>query len=369
MKNYALLALIIVSAGSHVFATHTIRDEYQAYLEREDTPYKKSLTFANDFVMSQYKMLQAYKYWQEHYEAGWAMEATRYNALVQLRNCFFVSHETMVIQKGDIPSLDKIIDELTHLSKLKRPLVIIVRHPQPQGPLAFSFGSDVEGILLSESSIMGISDKMLRGVIAHEYGHLHHKHLHKRLGLEHPQQLAFAEKMYTIATCIFGASAFLSSFCGRRGSYKEKLMCGVLIGGSVTTFIGLLFALIYFYQSKGWTASLLAKMFQKQEYEADAFALDIEPEGLKAFLLLTADKYSALGEHDYITLEKDLDVSDELRSRIIKENEQHKAWYKTFLQELLEGSSATHPKVEDRIARIDAYLAKKKQEESVDTQL
>jgi len=253
------------------------------------------------------------------------------------------------IKPGESPWLEETVKELAEKSGLPMPKLAIVPNNTPN---AFTFGRTTKGATLAvhEGLLQQLNQGEIRGVIAHELGHIKHKDYIIMTALSALPLIA-----YMIAQVSLRAGVFSSM--GRRNKNNN--------GGAILLIIGLASFLVYII-----TFLIVMRVSRLREHFADAFSAyvtnsprDLEsalakityglsispksPEGARAFYI--GDPATAKQEIKRIIENKnkyDLDrdgVLDERELQLAMEKEAHDTWTQ------LNGMFATHPPTFKRI--------------------
>ncbi|XHH08239.1 MAG: zinc metalloprotease HtpX [Candidatus Bathyarchaeia archaeon] len=253
------------------------------------------------------------------------------------------------VKPGESPWLENTVKELAEKSGLPMPKLAIVPNNTPN---AFTFGRTTSSATLAvhEGLLRQLNQGEIRGVIAHELGHIKHKDYIVMTVLSALPLIA-----YMIAQVTFRAGMFSGG--GRRGKDNN--------GGAVLLAIGALSFLIYII-----TFLIVMRLSRLREHFADAFSAYVTgsprdlgsalakityglsispkpPEGARAFYI--EDPATAKQEVKRIMENKnkyDLDqdgVLDERELQLAMEKEAHSTWNQ------LNSLFATHPPTFKRI--------------------
>ena len=253
------------------------------------------------------------------------------------------------IKPGESPWLEETVKELADKSGLPMPKLAIVPNNTPN---AFTFGRTTSNATLAvhEGLLRQLNQDEIRGVIAHELGHIKHKDYIIMTVLSALPLIAYMIAQVTLRAGIFSSG-------GRKGKNNN--------GGAVLLIIGAISFLVYII-----TFLIVMRLSRLREHFADAFAAyatgsphDLEsalakityglsispkpPEGARAFYI--GDPATAKQEVKRIMENKnkyDLDedgVLDEHELQLAMEKEAHNTW--TQLNSLF----ATHPPTFKRI--------------------
>ena len=260
-----------------------------------------------------------------------------------------MSTKLKYVKPGESPWLENTVKELADKSGLPMPKLAIVPNNTPN---AFTFGRTTSSATLAvhEGLLRQLNQGEIRGVIAHELGHIKHKDYIIMTVLSTLPLIA-----YVIARAALFASIF--SNMGRRNK-KDN-------GGAILLIIGVISFLVYII-----TFLIVMRLSRLREYFADAFAAyvtnsprDLEsalakityglsispkpPEGARAFYIgdpATAkqDVKRIMENKNKYDLDKD-GVLDERELQMAMEKEAHDTWTQ------LNGMFATHPPTFKRI--------------------
>jgi heat shock protein HtpX len=154
--------------------------------------------------------------------------------------------------------------------------VMVVDNPIPN---AFAVGKHT--LIVSRAMYETSTDEQLLGVIAHEFGHLHHGDSQK-LGIA----LGVSVVSMTVAMVASAIATVIEAFSKIAGATKSD-------GGMVMAFIGFVFTFFIFFftifvHAGNWMLKLgMLFVGRKQEYRADQFAIQA---GFGAGLLSFLDK-------------------------------------------------------------------------------
>jgi heat shock protein HtpX len=260
-----------------------------------------------------------------------------------------MSTKLKYVKPGESPWLESTVKELADKSGLPMPKLAIVPNNTPN---AFTFGRTTSSATLAvhEGLLRQLNQGEIRGVIAHELGHIKHKDYIVMTILSTLPLIA-----YMIARAALFASIF--SNVGRRNK-KDN-------GGAILLVIGVISFLVYII-----TFLIVMRLSRLREHFADAFASyvtssprDLEsalakityglsispkpPEGARAFYIgdpATAkqDVKRIMENKNKYDLDKD-GVLDERELQMAMEKEAHDTWTQ------LNGMFATHPPTFKRI--------------------
>jgi len=261
-----------------------------------------------------------------------------------------MSTKLKYVKPGESPWLENTVKELADKSGLPMPKLAIVPNNTPN---AFTFGRTTKSATLAvhEGLLRQLNQGEIRGVIAHELGHIKHKDYVIMTILSALPLIA-----YIIAQTAFHAS--IISNAGRSKNKNDN-------GGLILLIIGAASFLVYII-----TFLIVMRLSRLREHFADAFAAyvtnsprDLEsalakityglsispkpPEGARAFYI--GDPATAKKEVKLIMENKnkyDLDkdgVLDERELQMAMEHEAHNTWTQ------LNGMFATHPPTFKRI--------------------
>ncbi len=253
------------------------------------------------------------------------------------------------IKPGESPWLEKTVKELAEKSGLPMPRLAIVPNNTPN---AFTFGRTTASATLAvhEGLLRQLNEGEIRGVIAHELGHIKHKDYIVMTVLSALPLIA-----YMIAQVTLRAGMFSSS--GRRGKEDN--------GGIILIAIGVISFVIYLL-----TFLIVMRLSRLREHFADAYSAYLTgsphhlesalakityglsiapkaPEGARAFYI--EDPATAKEDVKRIMQNKnkyDLDndgVLDERELQLAMEKEAHNTWSQ------LNSIFATHPPTFKRI--------------------
>jgi heat shock protein HtpX len=253
------------------------------------------------------------------------------------------------VKPGESPWLEKTVKELADKSGLPMPKLAIVPNNTPN---AFTFGRSASGATLAvhEGLLRQLNEGEIRGVIAHELGHIKHKDYIVMTVLSALPLIAYMIAQVTLRAGMFSG--------GRRKGKNDN-------GGVILLAIGAISFVIYIV-----TFLIVMRLSRLREHFADAFSayltgsprslssalakitygLSISPkapEGARAFYI--EDPATAKQEVQRIMENKnkyDLDndgVLDERELQLAMEKEAHSTW--TQLNSLF----ATHPPTFKRI--------------------
>jgi heat shock protein HtpX len=253
------------------------------------------------------------------------------------------------VKPGESPWLENTVKELADKSGLPMPRLAIVPNNTPN---AFTFGRTTKSATLAvhEGLLRQLNQGEIRGVIAHELGHIKHKDYVIMTRLSALPLIA-----YMIAKATLYASIF--SNMGRRNR-KDNSGAVLLVIGGISFFVYII------------TFLIVMRLSRLREHFADAFAAYVTgsprdlgsalakityglsispkpPEGARAFYI--GDPARAKQEMIKIMENKnkyDLDkdgVLDERELQTAMENEAHDTWTQ------LNGLFATHPPTFKRI--------------------
>jgi heat shock protein HtpX len=254
------------------------------------------------------------------------------------------------VKSGESPWLEETVKELADKSGLPMPKLAIVPNNTPN---AFTFGRTTKGATLAvhEGLLRQLNQGEIRGVIAHELGHIKHKDYVIMTVLSSLPLIA-----YMISQAALRASMF-SRMAGRRNQKDNS--------GLILLVIGAISFLVYII-----TFLIVRRLSRLREHFADAFAayvtnsphdlgsalakitygLSISPkpaEGARAFYI--GDPATAKQEIKRVMENKnkyDLDkdgVLDERELQLAMEKEAQDTWTK------LNNMFATHPPTFKRI--------------------
>ena len=260
-----------------------------------------------------------------------------------------MSTKLKYVKPGESPWLENTVKELADKSGLPMPKLAIVPNNTPN---AFTFGRTTRSATLAvhEGLLRQLNQGEIRGVIAHELGHIKHKDYVIMTVLSALPLIA-----YMIARATLFANIF--SNAGRRNK-KDN-------GGAILLIIGVVSFFVYII-----TFLIVMRLSRLREHFADAFAAyvtssprDLEsalakityglsispkpPEGARAFYI--GDPTTAKQDIKRIIENKnkyDLDkdgVLDERELQMAMEKEAHDTWTQ------LNGMFATHPPTFKRI--------------------
>ncbi|MGD6934783.1 MAG: zinc metalloprotease HtpX [Candidatus Bathyarchaeia archaeon] len=252
------------------------------------------------------------------------------------------------VKPGESPWLEQTVKELADKSGLPMPKLAIVPNNTPN---AFTFGRSTSGATLAvhEGLLRQLNQGEIRGVIAHELGHIKHKDYIVMTVLSALPLIA-----YMIAQVTFRAGMFSG---GRRSKDNN--------GGAILIAIGAISFLVYII-----TFLIVMRLSRLREHFADAFSAYVTgsprdlgsalakityglsispkpPEGARAFYI--EDPATAKQEVKRIMENKnkyDLDndgVLDERELQLAMEREAHSTWNQ------LNSLFATHPPTFKRI--------------------
>jgi heat shock protein HtpX len=253
------------------------------------------------------------------------------------------------VKSGESPWLEETVKELADKSGLPMPKLAIVPNNTPN---AFTFGRTTSSATLAvhEGLLKQLNQDEIRGVIAHELGHIKHKDYVIMTILSALPLIAYMIAQVTLRAGIF-------SNVGRRNKNDN--------GGAILLAIGAVSFLVYII-----TFLIVMRLSRLREHFADAFAAyttnsphDLEsalakityglsispkpPEGARAFYI--GDPATAKQEIKRIMENKnkyDLDedgVLDERELQLAMEKEAHDTWSH------LNSMFATHPPTFKRI--------------------
>jgi heat shock protein HtpX len=277
------------------------------------------------------------------------------------------------IKPGESPWLESTVKELADKSGLPMPKLAIVPNNTPN---AFTFGRTTKGATLAvhEGLLQQLNQNEIRGVIAHELGHIKHKDYVIMTILSTLPLIAYMIAQVTLR------SGFLIGISGGGGA-KKRSSGGKNDGGAaiilIIMAIGAISYLVYII-----TFLIVRRLSRLREHFADTFAayttnsphdlgsalakitygLSISPkapEGARAFYI--GDPATAKQEIKRIIENKneyDLDkdgVLDEHELQLAMEKEAHDTWTR------LNSMFATHPPTFKRI------LLLKEIEKEIDT--
>jgi heat shock protein HtpX len=253
------------------------------------------------------------------------------------------------VKPGESPWLEKTVKELADKTGLPMPKLAIVKNDTPN---AFTFGRTTSSATLAvhEGLLRQLNEGEIRGVIAHELGHIKHKDYIVMTVLSALPLIAYMIAQVTLRAGMFSGG-------GRRGKDNN--------GGAVLLAIGALSFLVYIV-----TFVIVMRLSRLREHFADAFSayltgsprdlssalakitygLSISPkapEGARAFYI--EDPATAKQEVQRIMENKnkyDLDhdgVLDDRELQQAMEKESHSTWIQ------LNSLFATHPPTFKRI--------------------
>lgn len=253
------------------------------------------------------------------------------------------------VKPGESPWLEKTVKELADKSGIPMPKLAIVPNNTPN---AFTFGRTTSGATLAvhEGLLRQLNEGEIRGVIAHELGHIKHKDYIVMTVLSALPLIAYMVAQVTLRAGMFSSA-------GRRGKENN--------GGAVLLAIGALSFVIYIL-----TFLIVMRLSRLREHFADAYSAyltgsprDLEsalakityglsispkpPEGARAFYI--EDPATAKQEVKRIMENKnkyDLDkdgVLDERELELAMEKEAHSTWVQ------MNSLFATHPPTFKRI--------------------
>jgi heat shock protein HtpX len=260
-----------------------------------------------------------------------------------------MSTKLKYVKPGESPWLEETVKELADKSGLPMPKLAIVPNNTPN---AFTFGRTTSSATLAvhEGLLKQLNQGEIRGVIAHELGHIKHKDYVIMTILSALPLIAYMIAQVTLRAGIF-------SNAGRRNKNNN--------GGAVLLVIGAVSFLVYIV-----TFLIVMRLSRLREHFADSFAayttnsphnlesalakitygLSISPkppEGARAFYI--GDPATAKQEIKRIMENKnkyDLDedgVLDERELQLAMEKEAHDTWSQ------LNSMFATHPPTFKRI--------------------
>jgi heat shock protein HtpX len=262
-----------------------------------------------------------------------------------------MSMKLKYVKPGESPWLEATVKELADKSDLSMPKLAIVPNNTPN---AFTFGRTTNSATLAvhEGLLRQLNQDEIRGVIAHELGHIKHKDYIIMTILSALPLIAYMIAQVTLRASIF------SSMGNRRGGKNNN-------GGAILLIIGGVAFFVYFI-----TFLIVMRLSRLREHFADAYAayitnsphslqsalakitygLSISPkptEGARAFYI--GDPATAKQEVKRIMENKnkyDLDqdgVLDERELQLAMEKEAQDTWTQ------LNGMFATHPPTFKRI--------------------
>ncbi|MCL2172260.1 MAG: M48 family metalloprotease [Nitrososphaerota archaeon] len=260
-----------------------------------------------------------------------------------------MSTKLKYVKPGESPWLEETVKELAEKSGLPMPKLAIVPSNSPN---AFTFGRTTSSATLAvhEGLLRHLNQGEIRGVIAHELGHIKHKDY---------AIMTILSALPLIAYMIARSALFASMF-SNRGRKNQKDNSGVIL-----IAIGVISFLVYII-----TFAIVMRLSRLREHFADAFAayvtnsphdlgsalakitygLSIAPkpdEGARAFYI--GDPSTAKQDVKRIMENKnkyDLDgdgVLDEHELQLAMEKEAHDTWTQ------LNNMFATHPPTFKRI--------------------
>jgi heat shock protein HtpX len=154
--------------------------------------------------------------------------------------------------------------------------VMVVDNPIPN---AFAVGKHT--LIVSRAMYETSTDEQLAGVIAHEFGHLHHGDSQK-LGIA----LGVSVVSMTVAVVASAIATVIEAFSRICGASKSEAGAFMAIFGFIFSFLALFF-MAFVYAGDGLLKLAMLFVGRKQEYRADQFAIQA---GFGAGLLSFLDK-------------------------------------------------------------------------------